>query len=72
MIPQGAIVRDIGSKNTKGRYAFDTGANTPRVIAPDIETQDGVDFVGDVHRLPMKFNSVECVVCVSTFRTHGK
>lgn len=67
MLPEGALVLDVGAKNARGRYSFATATDTERlqIVALDIEPAEGVNLVADAHRLPLKSQSVDCVTCVS-------
>lgn len=68
VVPDG-IVLDLGAGSTAGGYAFARGAGATkqslRVIALDLEASAGVAVRGDAHRIPLKSESVDCVICVS-------
>lgn len=65
MLRRGGIVLDIGSKSAKGRYSFKNGLDAVKVIALDIVPCEGVDIAGDAHRLPVRSETIDCVVLVS-------
>jgi len=66
MLPAEAVVLDVGSSNTKGRYAsFVAVTKDIRIIALDIEKAEGIDVVADVHHLPFLSETIDAVFCVS-------
>lgn len=65
LLPPGALIYDIGSKDARGRYAFGSPPPGARLLCVDIAPGPGVDVVGDAHDLHMiADNSADCVVCV--------
>jgi len=67
LLPENPIISDIGSKESRGSYAFGNPPDGAKVVSVDIELGQGVDLVADAHYLHMVAdNSVDCVVSVST------
>lgn len=63
----GALIFDIGSKDSRGTYAFGAPPPNSRIVCVDIEPAEGVDLVADAHNLNMVGDgTVDCVVTVST------
>jgi SAM-dependent methyltransferase len=66
LLPSQPVIFDIGSKETKGTYAFGSPPRDAKVVCVDIEDRPGVDLVADAHDLHMVANeSVDCVTTVS-------
>lgn len=66
LLPDNALVLDIASKDSRGRYGFGGPPPDATVLCVDIEPGAGVDVVADAHQLPMvSSSSVDCVLCVS-------
>jgi len=65
LLPENALIFDIGSKNAQGAYVGKFPKNA-RVVAVDIEPGPGVDLVADAHDLHMvPDNSVDYVTTIS-------
>ena len=68
LLPDGAVIYDIGSKDASGSYAFGDPPAGSKVVCVDIAAGPGVDLVADAHDLNMvPDNSVDCVISISTF-----
>jgi SAM-dependent methyltransferase len=66
LLPPGAVIYDIGSKEAGGTYAFGSPPERSRVVCIDIAPGTGVDLVADAHDMPMVPDcSVDCVVTIS-------
>ncbi len=68
MLPQGALILDVGCKSSGGGYAFsDANNNTSKhvLFGLDVKPFRGVDVVGNAHDLPFRPESLNCVFCVS-------
>lgn len=66
LLPPQPIIFDIGSKETRGLYAFGSAPRDAKVVCVDIEGGPGVDLVADAHDLHMVTDgSVDCVTSVS-------
>lgn len=63
--PPGAVVLDVGSKSSLGRYSFRHEGALPRIVHLDIVHADGVSVVADAHHLPFADRSVDVVLAVS-------
>lgn len=69
LLPENAAIFDIGSKDSKGIYAFGTPPATSVVTCVDIEPGPGVDIVADAHDMhPIPSNTADCVVLISTLQ----
>lgn len=67
LLPTGALIFDIGSKESRGSYAFGNVPENSRIVCVDIEAGPGVDLVADAHDLHMvEDDSVDCVITIST------
>jgi SAM-dependent methyltransferase len=65
LLPQAAVVFDIGSKDARGNYAFGSPPPDSKVVCVDVEPGPGVDVVADAHDLYMvPSDSVDCVLCI--------
>jgi SAM-dependent methyltransferase len=59
------VIYDIGSRDSRGRYAFGSPPPGARVVCVDIEAGPGVDIVADAHDLHViEDNSADCIVAV--------
>jgi len=66
LIPNHALIFDIGSKESKGSYVFGMPPADAKVVCVDIAPGPDVDLVADAHDLHMaKTSSVDLVVTVS-------
>jgi SAM-dependent methyltransferase len=65
MLREGGLVLDVGCKSTRGLYAFSAAKTDLRMLGLDLEPFEGVDVVGDAHRLPFRSNSLDGVLCIS-------
>src|SRR5947208_2688681 len=57
LLPAEARILDVGAG---GRRI------TPNVVAFDAMDMEGVDIVGDIHKLPIDDNVFDCVFCTGT------
>ena len=65
MLPKNAVVLDVGSKSAEGNYAFAKKTDDARMISLDIEAVSGIDIQADANFIPIKSNSVDCVMSLS-------
>ena len=64
-LPPNPVIYDIGSRDSRGRYAFGSPPPGARLLCVDIEAGPGVDLVADAHDLHIiEDNSSDCVVAV--------
>lgn len=68
ILPQGALILDVGCKSIQGGYAFSGRHTRARVIGLDIKAFEGVSVVADAHQLPFSSGSLHCVFCVSVLQ----
>jgi SAM-dependent methyltransferase len=69
LLPERAVILDIGSKDAKGKYAFGTPPENAKIVCVDIEDGPGVDVVADAHNLHMiEDESVDLVVIISVLQ----
>lgn len=65
-LPAAPIIYDIGSKNSRGGYAFGNLPKDAKIVCVDIQDGAGVDLVADAHNLHMvENNSVDLIINVS-------
>jgi SAM-dependent methyltransferase len=68
LLPKDAVVLDIGSGGSHGRYSFVTDPDRLkqlRFIGLDLYPTDGIKVLGDGSSLPFRANSVDFVSCIS-------
>lgn len=66
LLPSNPLIFDIGSKETKGAYAFGSPPKDAKLVCVDIAANPGVDLVADAHNMYMvDDNSVDFVISVS-------
>jgi SAM-dependent methyltransferase len=66
LLPPGAVIFDIGSKDGRAAYPFGLPPSDAKVVCVDIQAQPGVDLVADAHDMNMVAdNTVDCVVTFS-------
>src|SRR5437667_1470680 len=69
LVPEGGLVLDVGGGETEGRYSFSrvrAKRERVRLVILDVSAMKGVSVVGDAHRIPLRSESCDCVVCIST------
>jgi len=67
LLESGAVIFDIGSKNSRGAYSFGVPPGNCKIVCVDIESGPDVDLVADAHDMNMvDSNSVDCVITIST------
>src|SRR5262245_29503333 len=66
LLPPQPVIFDIGSKESRGFYAFGSPPSDAKVVCVDIESGPGVDLVADAHDLHMVADeSVDFVISIS-------
>ena len=66
LLPANAVIFDIGSKGSRGAYAFGSPPADAKIVCVDLYDGPGVDLVADAHDMHMvEGDSVDCVVTVS-------